>query len=279
MKFIDSFDQIIDLKNQYNDKLEFLPVWKNYCNHVNPDLYQLCFDDIKNYDFQKQVLPIIVDALYANFSLLQCAHDNYIKMQQELVDWSKEFFGDIDIDVYFIVGLCNGAGWVTLVSGRPSIVLGVEKFVELRWHQYESMKSIISHEIGHAVHFNYRNNWEEEYSDMKLKSCFQLYSEGFAQYCQTMAVNNEVARGRDWEIWCQTNEEIIKAEYLHRLDNAISTQDFFGDWCKVFDHSDLGYYLGLQFIRYLLKSKSLQEVAIIPIGEVEKELRQFLSNK
>lgn len=276
MKFIDSFTQITNLHDEYQQNGDFITIWKKYSNSINPRITKLCLDDIKSYSFDQQVLPVVSTALSSKYTQLQLAHDNFIKMQDELITWSKGLFGDIDADIYFIIGLCNGAGWVTLVGDRPSILLGGEKFVELSWCQYDAMKSIIAHEIGHVVQFIYRKDWKEDYLDLKQKSCYQLYTEGFAQYCQTMAIKHEVARGAEWENWCYENEAMITAEFLRRIDNSLSVQDFFGDWCSVFEHSDLGYFLGLQFITHLLENMSIYEAAILPIDEVASKLITFL---
>jgi len=276
MNFINSFTQITYLRDEYQKNKDFITIWKEYITQINPKITNLCLEDIKSYSFEQQVLPVISAALTTKYSQLQLAHDNFVKMQNELITWSKDLFGDIDVDIYFIIGLCNGAGWVTLVGDRPSILLGGEKFVELSWCQYDVMKSIIAHEIGHVVQFNYRKEWNEDYSDLKQKACYQLYTEGFAQYCQIIASKNDIAHGVEWENWCYDNEEMIKAEFLRRIEISISVQGFFGDWCSVFDHSDLGYFLGLQFIKHLLETMSLYDASILPIGEVESKLISFL---
>ena len=47
------------------------------------------------------------------------------------------------------------------------------------------------------------------------------------------------------------------------MDKEESTQDFFGDWCSFHGYSDTGYFLGCQFIRYLLKDYTLSEIAVL----------------
>ena len=78
-----------------------------------------------------------------------------------------------------------------------------------------------------------------------------------------------------WLNWCRKNEKLIKAEYLKRLKNNESVQDFFGDWRSFMGHSDVGYYLGTVFIRTLMKKYSLQQIASMKLNTVYKEFIKF----
>ena len=60
----------------------------------------------------------------------------------------------------------------------------------------------------------------------------------------------------------------IKREYLRRVDKNISTQDFFGDWCSYKNHSDVGYYLGCEFVKYLQRQYSLVDIASLNVNQL-----------
>lgn len=80
-----------------------------------------------------------------------------------------------------------------------------------------------------------------------------------------------------WLDWCKKNENEIKKEYLRRLDEKESVQDFFGDWCSYKGHSDVGYYLGCQFVKYLMKVNSLKEIAGFNYSEVNRKFLEYAS--
>lgn len=71
------------------------------------------------------------------------------------------------------------------------------------------------------------------------------------------------------------NKAEIKWEYLNRIDNNISTQDFFGDWCNYKGYSDVGYYLGREFIKYLQHQYSLVDIANLNINQLYQNFKAF----
>lgn len=80
----------------------------------------------------------------------------------------------------------------------------------------------------------------------------------------------------DWLTWCTSNITDIKQEYLQRIDNNISTQDFFGDWCSYKHHSDVGYYLGCVFIQYLQQQYPLVEIAKLNVRQLYQYFKTFV---
>ena len=67
-----------------------------------------------------------------------------------------------------------------------------------------------------------------------------------------------------WLSWCKEHESAIKREFFLRLEREESTQDFFGDWCSFQGYSDVGYFLGCQFIKWLQEDHALTEIADMP---------------
>lgn len=80
-----------------------------------------------------------------------------------------------------------------------------------------------------------------------------------------------------WLDWCKENEAEIKREYLRRVDKNISTQDFFGDWCSYKNHSDVGYYLGCEFVKHLQRQYSLVDIASLNVNQLYNHFKEFAS--
>ena len=68
---------------------------------------------------------------------------------------------------------------------------------------------------------------------------------------------------------------MLAKEYLRRIIENDSVQDFFGDWCRFMGHSDTGYFLGCRFIRHMLESYSLKEIATMDIELVSQNFARY----
>ncbi|MDU5651742.1 MAG: hypothetical protein E6038_11695, partial [Clostridium perfringens] len=65
------------------------------------------------------------------------------------------------------------------------------------------------------------------------KALFQLYSEGVAMLFEQLLCGDENYYHQNqegWIDWCENNLIELKREYLIRITNSESVQDFFGDW-------------------------------------------------
>ena len=157
-----------------------------------------------------------------------------------------------------------------------NILFGVEKIVELRWDSKPQIYSLICHELGHVAQMNIRDDWNECYRDTNEQSIMQLYTEGFAEYVASLLSPYPNSRGEVWINWCNNNLDCIKKEFLKFLTEGKDTQPFFGDWCSILGHSDLGYFLGLKFIENLSVIYDLKKIAKMNVDEVKKHLLLFL---
>lgn len=181
------------------------------------------------------------------------------------------------MDIILYLGLCNGAGWATALDGRNAILLGIEKIIELDWQNEADMQALIFHEIGHIWHKTYGVLYPKTQSKGE-ESLVQLYQEGIAMVCEHILCqdNNYYHQNKnDWLTWCKDNKLEIKQEYLNRIDNNISTQDFFGDWCNYKGHSDVGYYLGCEFVKHLQQHYSLFDIANLNINQLYEQYKTF----
>ena len=272
MKIINTCDIIKStFKNGFN-----IDLWREYAGEISEELASKCENDAKSYDFNKDVLPVIelalneekIDLVSKNFqSVIDTLNENLTKLFKE----------EPDIDIILYLGLCNGAGWATTLDGKNTVLLGIEKIIELNWCDETDMRALILHEIGHLWH-KLNGNFDIPDFTKRRKSIVQLYCEGIAMVCEHILCGDDefYHQNKDgWLNWCYEHENEIKKEYLRRLDNKESVQDFFGDWCSYNGYSDVGYFLGCRFVRYLMKKNTLKEIANMKYKTLDKAFTEF----
>lgn len=279
MKIIDTYNDILELLS-INPNFD-ISLWKSYASKISVTLPQKLIDDSKSYDFVNDILPVLKQVAYSKTNLDK-AHNSFILATQTLEKCFFEVFqSNIDVDIIFYLGLCNGAGWATTLEGKKVILLGVEKIIELNWYDEKTMISLIYHELGHIWHdtvgkLHYKTNKQSE------KAIWQLYQEGFAMFCEQLLCNNFDSYHQDkegWLFWCKSNKILLFQEYLRRVDNEESTQDFFGDWCNYMGYSNIGYYLGCEYIKWLSKRYPLRQIANMDIDLLFDELHNFVKRE
>lgn len=274
MKVINTSDKIkTTFKNGFDINL-----WREYAAEISGELPSKCENDIKNYDYNKDVLPVIelalneekIDLVSKNFQLV------VDKLNENL---SKLFKEEPDIDIILYLGLCNGAGWATTLDNKNTVLLGIEKIIELNWCDEQNLSGLILHEIGHLWH-KLNGNFDIPTFTKRRKAITQLYCEGIAMVCEQILCGDDEFYHQDkdgWLDWCYKNENEIKREYLRRLNSKESIQDFFGDWSSYNGHSDIGYFLGCRFIRHLMKRYTLKNIANMKYKTLNKSFTEFAS--
>jgi hypothetical protein len=274
MRIINTFDKI---QNCYTDNKFNLDAWRKYTKEFSCELSKKCEQDSKEYDFNKQIFPIVNNVLLNKDAALR-TNTSFISVTNQLKsNINKLFKNDIDLDIILYLGLCNGAGWATALDGRNTILLGIEKIIELNWQNEADMQALIFHEIGHIWHKTYGVLYPKTQSKGE-ESLVQMYQEGIAMVCEHILCQNNNyyhQNKNDWLTWCKDNKLEIKQEYLNRIDNNISTQDFFGDWCNYKGHSDVGYYLGCEFVKHLQQRYSLFDIANLNINQLYEQYKTF----
>ena len=181
--------------------------------------------------------------------------------------------------VILYLGLGNAAGWATTIKNQKVVLIGLEKIIELGWYNESDIQDLIYHELGHIYHSLFEH--KELFMNKKKQAVQQLYREGIAMvFEQTLC--DDISRYHqnvdDWLNWCIDNDKLIKAEYLKKIQNKENVQNFFGDWCGFMGHSDVGYYLGTAFVRFLIKDYSLQEIASMKLSALLKHFYIFADN-
>lgn len=274
MRIINTFDQIW---NCYPNQTFDLAAWRRYAHAIDGELDEKCEQDAQDYDFDRDVLPVM-NHVAQDWDAARAANASFIAVTKRLNDRLPLLFDrDVDLDVVLYLGLCNGAGWATTLGGRDVILLGIEKIVELNWQNEDDMQALIFHEIGHKWHQTYGVLYPETRSAGD-ESLAQLFREGIAMVCEQILCRDGNHYHQDkngWLVWCAAHRGEIKREYLRRVESQISTQDFFGDWRQYQGHSDVGYYLGCEFIKYLQRQYELTDIANFSVDQMRERFRAF----
>lgn len=274
MKFIDTYDDIVAF---FPDSGFDRSVWRVYAAKISKELADKAEKDANGYDFCKEILPVVTAAV-SDKAKLGMVHRSFQSVVRGLNCRFIEKFGiDIDVTVILYLGLCNGAGWATTLDGKDTVLLGIEKIAELDWCGEESMRALIFHELGHIWHKTV-GNFCIKAEEQSEKSILQLYQEGIAMFCEQILCGDEsfYHQNKDgWLDWCLKNEKVLKREFLRRLKQSESTQDFFGDWCGYRGHSDVGYFLGCRFIRRLSSQYTLTGLANMNLSDLLLEFTRY----
>lgn len=267
MRVIDSFPQM----GRAFERGEFsIAAWRRYAAEISPALPEKLEADAAEYDFAGAVLPVL-QQFYEKSEQAALAHASFRKLVGGLSEKFCSVLGSApEADVILCLGLCNGAGWATSLGGRPVVLLGIEKIVELGWCGEADMAALLYHELGHLWHFQRRTApaWAE---DPAARALWQLYTEGMATYVQQRLFGGRsfYSQNRDgWLTWCGANRARLFSAFRRRVDGGESVQDFFGDWCAFEGRSDVGYYLGAELVYALAENRSPQQLADLNPDEV-----------
>lgn len=157
IKIVDTYSQILGC---FERGIFSLEKWRKYINLIYANSSHIFEDDIKEYidtgkyTFEKNFLPIIND-IYKNPSLEQL-HCSFRVVTNGLNEKVIESFGrELNVEIVLYLGLCNAAGWATQINGKDTILLGVEKIIELNWQNINELYGLIYHELGHIYHKQY----------------------------------------------------------------------------------------------------------------------------
>ena len=202
MKIINTCDKI---KSVFSGGFT-IDLWRKYAEEISKELTSKCENDAKSYDFNKDVLPVLEVAL--NAEKIDFVSRNFQSVIDTLNDnLSKLFDTDPDINIILYLGLCNGAGWATTLDGKNTVLLGIEKIIELNWGSETNMRALILHEIGHLWHKMNGNLYIPDLTKRR-KAIQQLYQEGVAMVCEHILCGDNDFYHQDkngWLDWCYKN--------------------------------------------------------------------------
>ena len=109
------------------------------------------------------------------------------------------------MEIVLYLGLCNAAGWVTTMNGKDVVMLGVEKILELNWHELDALYGLVYHELGHIYQKQF-SVLERHSEDTKQEFVWQLFTEGIAMYFEQALVGSFDFYHQDangWKKWCE----------------------------------------------------------------------------
>lgn len=289
IRIIDTFR---DFEKCFKDNLnisleEKISLWEEEYISKYPELEKKCKEDYENsgYKWRKIAVDMVFNRTKDDFSKMLEAYNNILLLLTDINERVKKVFGvNLDINIVLYAGLCNSAGWVDYYNGKRAILFGIDKIAELSWHTMDKLKTLISHELCHVIHFDLRgeDNLPSSVENNNYnRGIWRIYEEGFAQFYQQKLLNDEVdCRGNEWIEECNSNKEQLKTLYLSALlDESNRIKEFFGDWFKVLGISDTGYFLGAELIKELNSRYSVEYIACLSFSRITEEVLTFLKKK
>lgn len=282
MKIIDTYPAILEAFEGFAFCFE---KWKSYIDSKLPDAYSFIVSDTKEcleaggVSWEKDYLPVL-NAVVVNAELREKAHDSFYSITENLehIIYDK-FHKTLDVDIILYLGLCNGAGWATEYRGRKAVFLGIEKIMELNWCGIDDIYGLIYHELGHVYQGQY-GTLKRTFDNHADTFLWQLFTEGIAMYFEQTLIGDPGYYHQDkngWKQWCDDHLEEIKADFNRDLKTiSYANQRYFGDWVEYNGRSDVGYYLGCQFIHDILSMYDFDEIIGFDIDMVKQLFKQFI---
>lgn len=281
-EILDTFPSFLRLWNEIeNSSLDVqINSWVERYMSLFPELLQKQLDDFANLneDWRATASERIFPALPERLAAMQTARDNLLGVCSNIYGRCQQvvhFEQDLVCVIY--VGLGCGAGWADEYNGKLAILFGLENIAEEGWQNQDSLEGLMAHELGHLVHFEWRKQTDRQDEDSPW---WQLYTEGFAQYCEKIIVGKQSWHMRQsasngyWNEWCEQNIGWLASEFLRRIDQGEDMRPFFGSWFDLRGHKQTGYFLGYELIKILLEKTSLRETALLT--NMESHLRPLL---
>ena len=261
-----------------------LAKWEAYMDACVPNAKELCLEDMRNCvneacSWEKHFVPVL-DAVFQNPSGRMEAISSFHMVADQLDQRIQDLFHKtVDADLVLYLGLCNGAGWVTTIGGRTTVLLGIEKIMELNWGGVEAMTGLIVHELGHVYQSQY-GTLRLETDSLPERFLWQMFTEGVAMVFEQEIMGDQGyfhQYDKDWKEWCDRHAERIKRSFYDDLKSmTFENQRYFGDWVSFEGRGDTGYYLGALFVRYLMRSADFDSIIRYDMEAVKRAYEQFM---
>ncbi len=278
------FDTTFDMMSSYEYGHFNLEKWKAYTDSSVPGAKELCLADMQDclnsgFTWEKDYLPVL-NAIMEKEDQPHRIIDSFHEITSHLEDKIVNRFGkSVDADIYLYLGLCNGAGWVTTINGKTTVLLGIEKILELNWCSIDDMNGLIIHELGHVYHSQYgKGNIKPE--SLHDQFLWQLFREGVAMVFEQEVLGNLDYFNQDkngWKNWCNNHLNLLKDSFSKDIKTMThETQRYFGDWVAFEGHGDTGYYLGTKFVRFMMETESFDKIILYDIDKVKMIFGSFV---
>ncbi|MBQ7491570.1 MAG: hypothetical protein IJT76_03080 [Clostridia bacterium] len=261
-----------------------MPAWERYIDDLAPGVRALCEADLREVlaeglSWEGDFVPLLNGA-WADEACRARAAASLRAVTEGLDARIAARFGkSADADIILYLGLGNGAGWVTPVNGKTTILMGLEKIVELGWDSVDDMNGLVLHELGHV--------YQEQYGVLRRQLdrpadafLWQLFTEGIA-----MVFEQELAGGpayyhqdkNGWKNWCAENAKQIARDFQADLPVMTrGTQRYFGDWALYCGRPDTGYYLGTRLVRHMMETAPFDALIAYDVPAVRRGFAAFL---
>ncbi len=261
-------------QNRFN-----MHVWTTYMDRVIPGSSGLFLADIRDYDFERQCLPVIEHALLHSEKRAEAAA-SFKSVTDGLEEKIRRtFHRGLTADIILYLGLCNAAGWVKKWNGTATILLGIEKIIELDWCSEKEMYGLIYHELGHVYQAQY-GVLKRNCTDTADAFLWQLFTEGIAMYFEQSLAGDPDFYHQDRDGWAgfmKAHLDELKQDFFRDLNTMDSrTQRYFGDWVKYRGFGDAGYYLGTEFVRFILERYDFDRILSFDLPELKALSGEFL---
>lgn len=283
MKIIDATKDIL---TSYENGQFNIEKWKAYIGSMLPDVKDICLRDMAEsisagLSWEDGYLPVL-NSVFDNTEKISKIIKSFSKVTKNLNERVYEKFGkSLDADIILYLGLCNGAGWVTKVSGKTTVLLGIEKIIELDWCDIDDMNGLILHELGHVYQAQY-GVLNRQLASSRDQFLWQLFTEGIAMVFEQEIVGDSDYYHQDragWKNWCSQNFRLILRSFIRDLDTMTrGDQRYFGDWANFNGYGDVGYYLGARFVRFLLGSVCFDDLISYDADDVRTGFEMFSSS-
>jgi hypothetical protein len=287
-EFIDTFPAFLTYweKVQHSPLDDQIECWATEYMSLWPELLTKQIEDYssQSLDWRQIAREKVFPYLTKRLSAMRQAHQNLLELGETLYSRAQQVLVfDCKASFVIYVGIGCGAGWVTTFRGSPAILFGLENIVECGWSDLEAITGLVTHEIGHLVHHQWRTQHGKSIGG---GSWWQLYEEGFAQHCESLILDSDTwhqasgSNDDNWLEWCQSHKGWLAAEFIKMVDSGKPVSPFFGSWLEICGKSETGYFLGYEAIKVLEKRFDLKEIALLENIEVylRPVLEQMMEN-
>ena len=280
MRIIDTSGKITEA---FDKNVFSLDKWKAYMDQCIPAAKDLCLKDMQEcvdagFTWEKDFVPVL-NAVSSEEVKRRKAIDTFCSLTEKLDERILKIFRrTVEADIILYLGLCNGAGWVCELAGRTTVLLGIEKIIELGWLDERSMMGLLFHELGHVYQAQY-GRFKFNTDSMKDHFLWKLFTEGVAMAFEQELIGDIGFYQQDvngWKDWCEGNYANILASFVKDLQTMTpEDQRYFGDWVTFEGHGDTAYFLGTKFVRYLQKSDEFDRIIAYDIDTVKDKFNSF----
>lgn len=269
IELIDTYSSFLEYWDSYADRStaekadgwerEYMSLWPSLLEKQKKDYLSMSLDWRKV--GTEKVFPFLSERIEA-----MSRARALLSVIAEQVHCAAEEAFEMELEIVYViyVGIGCGAGWVTEYDGKHAILLGLEMIAETGWTDEESLRGLLAHELGHAIHGILRG-------DPGLRGgtgpFWQLYTEGFAQRCEHLILKSDtwhVGSGvPDWLQWCEDNSIWLVGKFLQAVDSGEDIRPFFGSWLDIEGRKHCGHYLGHDVVLALERTSDIRTVACL----------------